>query len=43
MEIDEARSYDQTVGVNHLGRVAAVEFADLGDLAVLDADIAWAS
>ena len=40
VEIDEARGHDESVGVDHFGRVVVVELPDFGDLTVLDADIA---
>jgi hypothetical protein len=38
--VDEARRHDATVGVQRFFRGGAIDAADLGDLAVLDADVA---
>jgi hypothetical protein len=40
VHVDEARRHDMALGVQRLGRRRAVEAADLGDLAILHADIA---
>ena len=40
VHVDEARRHDMALGVQRLGRRRAVDAADLGDLAILHADIA---
>src|SRR5262244_2866170 len=44
VEINKPRGHDEPAGIDHLGRLVAVEPADLGDLAIFDANVslvAW--
>src|SRR5712691_13368574 len=41
VEINKPRGHDEPAGIDHLGRVAAVEPTDLGDLAILDANVGF--
>src|SRR5262249_2419748 len=44
VQVDGARSDKQSRGIQHLSRIAALQLADFGDLAVLNAEvgvIAW--
>ena len=40
VQVDEARRHDQAAGVDRLVGLAGADLADLGDHAVLDADVA---
>src|SRR5215831_16067124 len=39
MEINKPGGHNQPAGINHLGGIAAVKAANLGDLAILDANV----
>ena len=39
VQVYGSRGDDQARGIQHLGRIATLQAADFGDLAVLDADI----
>ena len=39
VQVDRARSNNQSFGIEHLRPIAALETANLGDLAVLDTDV----